>query len=872
MKNFTKYLIILALFLTANICFAAQKDIVSTKLKNGQTVVVKQVTTNPSVVIDTWIKTGSINETDKNSGVAHFLEHLFFKGTKNNPTGTFDRILESKGAETNAATSKDYTHYYITIPAKDFDLALELHSDMLLNPMIPRKELEKERLVVLEEISKNKDRAQNVMWENLFALIYGKNNPPHPYFRPVIGNSKVIETITREEILDFYNNFYSPSNMVTVIVGDIDPDSVIKKVEQAFLNNEVVKKETKTNYKVSPINSILRVEDKMDINQAYGAIAFSAPKFREDKDGYALDVLASILGGSKSSRLNQVLKEDKRLVYSISAGYSAMADDGIFEISFSCENKNLEEVEKEILNQIAILKKDGIKEAELNRAKNMIKTDTYYSRESISNIASELGYMTTFWGSTSYYENYLNNIEKVSANDVIHAAKKYLKKNAYAISTVRPKKDEIKEISNVNEKQGEKTLVAQTKDIKKYKLSNEMEFVSKKNEANSIIAIDIEAKGAKMLEKTPSTGIVAAQSAKGGTKSYSKQELNNLLDEKGIKLSLSSGQDVFSINLQVTENELDFALDILDEIVNRPLFSANEIQNVKELQKAAFKRVDDNAISIATDEFRRLAFSNSKYGQNSKFLLSSIDKVTTDEVKDYYNAILNPKNMTVSVAGNVDDDKLAQKFEEIFKPKKGEKITFKDKFEKTFVPSQNIISEKIKKDTQTSWVILGYKTVPLYNEKELATLKVINAIMGEGMSSRLFTNLRDEKGLAYVVGSSISQNIYDGAWFSYIGTNEKNIKTAKEGILDEVSRLKKEYVSKTELKEAKDKIFGNLVISLETNMDDASTNGWYAATERPIDQLEIFKKSVEAVSQADILEFANKYFSKPYICVVVKPN
>ena len=149
MKN---YIVLLCVILFGSVAFASDYNVY--KFDNGQTVIVKQVKSNPIVIIDTWIKTGSINENDKNTGVSHFLEHLFFKGTEKNPAGTFDRILESKGAVTNAATSKDFTHYYIKIPSKDFDLALNLHADMLLNPQIPRKELEKERKVVLEEIAK----------------------------------------------------------------------------------------------------------------------------------------------------------------------------------------------------------------------------------------------------------------------------------------------------------------------------------------------------------------------------------------------------------------------------------------------------------------------------------------------------------------------------------------------------------------------------------------------------------------------------------------------------------------------------------------------------------------------------------------------
>ena len=161
-------LIVVLFALAINICIASENNLSVNVLPSGQKVIIKEVKDNNIVQIDTWINTGSINEDDKTTGISHFLEHLFFKGTQKYPTGEMDKILDSKGATVNAATSKDYTHYYIQIPSKDFDLALNLHSDMLMNPLIPRKELERERPVVLEEISKNKDsasrRAFDIHW------------------------------------------------------------------------------------------------------------------------------------------------------------------------------------------------------------------------------------------------------------------------------------------------------------------------------------------------------------------------------------------------------------------------------------------------------------------------------------------------------------------------------------------------------------------------------------------------------------------------------------------------------------------------------------------------------------------------------------
>lgn len=877
MKNGAKKLKTLILFLivfalSANFVFA--KDYVSEKLKSGQNVIVKQVSDNPTVTIDTWIKTGSINENDKNSGVAHFLEHLFFKGTEKNPAGTFDRILESKGADTNAATSKDFTHYYITIPSKDFDLALSLHSDMLLNPLIPRKELEKERLVVLEEISKGNDSPQNVMWENMFNLIYASQEPKHPYFRPVIGKKEVIETITREEILDFYNKFYTPSNMTTVIVGDVNPEETIRKVEKYFAPQGEIKPQTEPVYpKIKPLNSILRVSKDMDVNSAYMTMVFKAPKFKDDKDGYALDVLATILGDSKSSKLNQILKEQKHLVYSISASNSAFMDDGLFAISATLEPSNLDICEKEILSEIKKIQNGGVSDDEIKKAKNMIKTDTYYSRESISNISNELGYFALFWGSGAFYDNYLNNIDKVTRADVIRVAKKYLTPSKYAISTVVPKDKELKKISHVAAAAKvpvEAEVSEQNKNTVKYLLPNSAELIIKKNTSNSIIAIDIEAKGSRIFEKIPSTGMLAASSVKQGTKKYSNSEFANLLDEKGIKLALSAGADSFSIAMQTTVNELDSALEVLDEAINNPVFSTSEVEKIKTIKEADLKKIQDNAMSIGLDEYKKLAFGGTYYGRDSKMLLKNIPSVTPDDIKEYYSTVLNPQNIVISVVGNVDEKKIIEKMNSVFSKKNSRKIDYKEEKMTTFVPQSNINAVFEKPDTQTAWVFVGYKTCPVYCEKDIATLKVINAILGEGMSSRLFQNLRDEKGLAYTVGSTVLQNVLDGSFLAYIGTNNKSIDVAKQGMINEINTLKTQYVTQKELQEAKDKILGNLIISIETNMDDASLLGYYGLIGKDINYLENYKKLISEVSQSDILEIANKYFSKPYISVVVK--
>ncbi len=198
---------------------------------------------SPMVNISTWVKTGSINENEDNNGVSHFLEHLMFKGTHKYKAGEFDCTLERKGGIINAATWKDYTFYYVTIPKKHLELALHMHADMMIDPVLPDYEIGqtfdpngtipkdgRERCVVIEEIRMGQDRSWRKVYDKLNDKMYEK----HPYKRNVIGTKEIIARISRDDILAYYQNFYSPKNMTTIIAGQFDDEDIINKVIEEF--------------------------------------------------------------------------------------------------------------------------------------------------------------------------------------------------------------------------------------------------------------------------------------------------------------------------------------------------------------------------------------------------------------------------------------------------------------------------------------------------------------------------------------------------------------------------------------------------------------------------------------------------------------
>lgn len=851
------FLTIIALCFTVSVWAA---DFTVQKLPNGQTVVVQEVRNNPLVTIDTWVRTGSIDETEANSGVAHFLEHLFFKGTKKHPVGEFDRILESKGAVVNAATSKDFTHYYITIPSEYFDTAIELHADMLSNPQIPRKELEKERKVVLEEISKDANTPSKKVYNNLNDMLYSH----HPYKRRVIGSADVISTIRREEILDFFNEHYAPSNLITVVVGDVDTENVIKKVSENF-TTECKKNKNKTYRRELPLFVQKRKIEYLDTQSGYMMIGFRGVNIAHNET-FALDVLSQILGGGKSSRFYKNIKEQKGIAYSISASNASFRDDGIFYVNANFVPTNAEKLEKSIFEEIKNIQKYGVTEEELLTAKKMIEQETYYSRESTSNISSELGYMLTLTGNADLYKTYIENIKKVTAKDVQIAAQRFLGVNKSAVSIALPKKSEQVVEKKLETHTAQK--LSERNGSSKYIVDNKATLIINNHENNDIISMQIIAKGGEFLEKIPGEATLTAGVMLKGTQKYSAQELAQLMEENGIEIIPTASEDYFSVNVKTTTAQIDLTLELIDEIINNAVYDDYEIEKKRSEILNKIRQQRDVPMNIALEAFKTLIFENSVYSNTNVVLEKTLPKITRAGILNYYDKVFDAKNVIVSINGHVDNQKMIDKFGQILKDKKMPIFNYSN-YKITKLNTSKIVSKTIK-DLETSWLFLGWQTSGVKDKKDFVTLKVINTILGGGMSSRMYKNLREQDGLAYQLGSNYSPKAVGGFFLTYIGTKPETLDYSKEKINQEIERLKMEFVSDTELKDAQERLKGGFIIAMETNAEKASVLGMFEAMGFGYDFLDEYVKMIDDTTASDIIRVANKYFGNIFVESMVK--
>ncbi len=405
------------------------------------------------VNISTWVKTGSINEDDSNNGVSHFLEHLMFKGTHKHKAGEFDKILEAKGAIVNAATWKDYTFYYVTLPKgsddKNLYLALELHADMMLNPVLPEDEIglpfdlngnlageKRERHVVIEEIRMRKD--QN--WTKVYNACNFNMYKKHPYKRDVIGTPEIISRITRDEIMNYYKRFYTPENMTTIVVGDYDKQKVLNALEREFDFNGRTNTPSVEHEIDLPENNTVYVENKGKINTSYVMIGFLGPKANNLRENISLDLISIIFGEGTSSRLYQNLIEKlpEPVFNIVNSEHNQFRDGNNFFVQANFKPEKKELALNMVKEQLSELSGKEITQEELLKAKKKIKSRFAYSAETVSEIGENIGYYMTVCDDLRLVEEYLKDVEDITAQDLANTIKTYLNINNAVISVLEP--------------------------------------------------------------------------------------------------------------------------------------------------------------------------------------------------------------------------------------------------------------------------------------------------------------------------------------------------------------------------------------------------------------------------------------------------
>ncbi|MBD2509013.1 insulinase family protein [Nostoc muscorum FACHB-395] len=409
------------------------------QLPNGLTIIAEQMPVE-AVNLNLWIKVGSAVESDAINGMAHFLEHMIFKGTERLASGEFERRIEERGAVTNAATSQDYTHYYITTAPKDFAQLAPLQIDVVSNASIPDDAFERERLVVLEEIRRSEDNPQRRTFRRAMETAYNEL----PYRRAVLGPESVIAELKPQQMRDFHHSWYQPQSITAVAVGNLPVEELIAIVAEGFTKaNKTQHSPLPTPHSSlnpeSPFTEIVRREfiDE-SLQQGRLLMLWRVPGMVQLDRTYGLDVLAGVLGHGWTSRLVRDLREERGLVSSISVSNMSNQLQGTFYISAKCAVENLAEVENAIAQHIRTVQTELITESEIARVRRRVANRFIFGNETPSDRTGLYGYYHSLVGDLEPAFNYPDYIQSQEATDLMQAAKEYLSPDAYGVVVVKP--------------------------------------------------------------------------------------------------------------------------------------------------------------------------------------------------------------------------------------------------------------------------------------------------------------------------------------------------------------------------------------------------------------------------------------------------
>lgn len=417
-----------------------------TVLNNGLTVIHQQTCATSVASVDVWVKAGAVREPDEWMGIAHFLEHMIFKGSDRILPGEFDREVEYRGGVTNAATSYDYAHYFITTAVQYLDDTLPYLAEILLNAAIPDDEFDRERDVVLEELRQSYDNPDCLAFQILSETVYQQ----HPYGRPILGIEETLQQQTPEMMRAFHRSYYQPENMTVVVVGNLTQAEALQLVERNFSTFPSPSFCPRSFQEAEPpITQIRRQELCLPrLEQARLLMAWIGPGLDASlqsldaqlHDAYSLDLISVLLAEGRTSRLIWELREERNLVQGIGSGFSLQRDSGLFTITTWLDPANLERVEAIICDRLSELAAAPVTAAELERCKRLLCNDYAFSTETPGQLAGLYGYYSLFTH-PAIITSYPQRIRAIQPDDIQRLAGQYLSPYHYAATVMRPLED-----------------------------------------------------------------------------------------------------------------------------------------------------------------------------------------------------------------------------------------------------------------------------------------------------------------------------------------------------------------------------------------------------------------------------------------------
>lgn len=845
------------------------RDVKKYTLQNGLTVLLETNHASPVVSFNVGVKIGSVWETDAEAGLSHVLEHMVFKGTASTAPGEIAKIVEGCGGELNAYTSLDQTVYYINLASRHWKTGLKLIKEMVCDALIDAEELKREQEVIVEELRRGKDNPHSLLSEILFGLAF----KTHPYGRPVIGFEKTVRSFSQNTVLDFYRRWYTPSNMVLGICGDFDEEEIRRAVEEAFgrkndtpVNRPAIPPES------SPASFRFRASSSPVVGH-YLSLAFPIPAFGHP-DIAALDLLSHYLGGGETSRLNQMVKEEKKLASSIHSQAYTPTFPGLLVVSAIAHREHLSEIFPAIAVEIEACRVLPMPEDMLARAKQNLVASILYEKETCEGTARKWMVYETTIGDFRYEEEYLRQVEKVTPQNILDAANKYLRLEMGAAVTLHSAGEKGIEVAFHGSKKtkGNKkpyAFVEEFEGIKKYRLKNGLTVITRANHRLPLVSVRLLGLGGLRLENSSSNGMAHLTTSllEKGTHTKKALRIAEMAEEISGSVGGSAGKNSWGVSLDCLAKKRDAGLDLFCDLIKNPSFEEEEIMREKKVTLEQIKNQEDSLSHLSFLKFNALLYQKHPYGLPLLGTRQTVPKLTRNRIFSYYRSLLDPQKMVIAATGDFDEDDLLE-------PLTQNLASLAGKFGKLKLaplkPVKSVRQMTLKKKKMQAHIVLGYLATTISNPDRYP-FEVLNNILA-GQGGRLFLELRDKNSLAYSITSVFNEGVEAGYFAAYIGTEPSKVKAAIAAILREFQLIRDEPVSNDELDRAKNYIIGNHEIDLQRNSAVAGTLAFNELFGYPMAEFRDFSKKIAQVSADQVHQVALKYLRpNAHTLVIIKP-
>ncbi len=818
------------------------------QFENGLTVIVAVDKSAPVVSAQAWCRAGSIDEGHwLGAGLSHVLEHMLFKGTKRRPSGGIDREVQEAGGYINAYTSFDRTVYWINVPNTGTRVALDVLTDITHEATLPADELAKEMDVIRREMDMGHDDPGRRSGRRLFETAYARS----PYRYPVIGCREVFDRLEREDIVRYYRERYVPNNLFFVAVGDLDPDAVIDQIGEAFSDAPVRSLPTNAPPFEPRQMAPREVTEEAPIELSHAHYAWHIPDLRHP-DVPRLDVLSVVLGGGRSSRLYQELRQKRGLVASVDAWTYSPGAAGLAGMSAILEADRFAAADEAVSQEVERLKTELISEAELGKATKQFIAANLGTRKTMQGQAQDLGANWMAAGDLNFSERYLAAVRASTPEDLRRVARTYFTRENRTRYTLAPK-GAIARTNPVSRQREERPVRMLT-------LPNGLRVLHKEDTRLPFVEFRMILRGGILSETPQTNGItqLLARMLLQGTGARTADEIATGIESVGGSIDTYGGNNSFGVSAEVLREDYRLGLELVADVTLHPAFPLEGLEREKDIQLSAIRAQEDQMLQTAIRTVRRRLYGSRGYGLDLLGTPESVRALSTDCLRAAHRRLVLPDQCVLAIYGNVSESTVRTSTETVFeewrtKPDDGRQrpgeMTTTDA-ELPDIPAAN-------PDKRQAVVAIGFPGA-VFDSKDRYALELIQEACSD-LGSRLFRRIRDDLGLAYYVGAQNFVGLEPGYFAFYAGTAPEHATRVRDELLAEARALRDYGLSEDELRRAKAKIIGHKKIArqeLGGVAMAAAIDELYGLGFAHIDQED---ELLEAVALEEIREAAARY-------------